>query len=405
MNDIFISYARKDKEKAQNLASLLEEQGFSIWWDVEIRAGESFDNVIKEAIDNSKCVIVLWTNNSIDRDYVLGEASEGKERNILIPVLLENVRIPIAFKRTHSIDLSNWDEKSIDNEFNNLIENINLLVNSPGKSKGAQLPSQSPDNKSIKTKKTKLKRSLTNNNYFKVFLLLSVLITIVFLYQRSMKNQYSCNSKLVGFVIKDDKKVKDVIVELLDSNNEVIETAKIRNGYKFNVGCHEIYKLRAIKKGNNSSLVSITTEGLNETAYSKNIYLSDCPELSITPVYFDFDKSYIRPDAEIILNNLAEQLFSFPDINIKIEAHASRNDFVNETGDNVKGEEKQKYLLKFSKYRANTIKDYLIDRGVSPDRIIETIGYGNLKPIIQKELMSEEEHQVNRRTIITPICE
>ena len=33
MSDIFISYAKEDKEKAGLLAEVLEEQGWSVWWD------------------------------------------------------------------------------------------------------------------------------------------------------------------------------------------------------------------------------------------------------------------------------------------------------------------------------------------------------------------------------------
>jgi len=51
MSDIFISYASSDIEKAKALAGILEQQGWSVWWDREIPPGRSFDEVLEEALD------------------------------------------------------------------------------------------------------------------------------------------------------------------------------------------------------------------------------------------------------------------------------------------------------------------------------------------------------------------
>jgi hypothetical protein len=55
MSDIFISYARSDREKARLLAETLQQEGLSIWWDPEIPPGKSFDEVIEDAIDKANC--------------------------------------------------------------------------------------------------------------------------------------------------------------------------------------------------------------------------------------------------------------------------------------------------------------------------------------------------------------
>ncbi|MDQ3115900.1 MAG: toll/interleukin-1 receptor domain-containing protein [Verrucomicrobiota bacterium] len=49
MSDIFISYAREDREKAQAIAAVFQEQGWSVWWDRSIPPGRTFDQVIEEA--------------------------------------------------------------------------------------------------------------------------------------------------------------------------------------------------------------------------------------------------------------------------------------------------------------------------------------------------------------------
>ena len=61
MADIFISYAREDRQKAEQLAHALECQGWSVWWDRTIPTGKSFDKVTQEALDAAQCVVVLWS--------------------------------------------------------------------------------------------------------------------------------------------------------------------------------------------------------------------------------------------------------------------------------------------------------------------------------------------------------
>jgi hypothetical protein len=46
MSDIFISYAREDRETAQRLAETLKAHGWSVWWDTRLKAGEVWDEVI-----------------------------------------------------------------------------------------------------------------------------------------------------------------------------------------------------------------------------------------------------------------------------------------------------------------------------------------------------------------------
>lgn len=48
MADIFISYAREDKARVKLLLDALEHQGWSIFWDRRIRAGQKFSMVIEE---------------------------------------------------------------------------------------------------------------------------------------------------------------------------------------------------------------------------------------------------------------------------------------------------------------------------------------------------------------------
>lgn len=109
MSDIFISYAREDRDKAKTLADLFQQQGWSVWWDRSIPPGRSFDEVIEEALGAAKCVVVLWSKTSGSSDWVKGEAAEGLQRKILVPVRIESSSVPLEFRRLQTVDLSDWE--------------------------------------------------------------------------------------------------------------------------------------------------------------------------------------------------------------------------------------------------------------------------------------------------------
>lgn len=105
MADIFISYASEDLEKARGLAEALGAHGWSVWWDRKIPLGQSFDAVIEKALGETKCLIVLWSAQSVESRWVKNEASEGEARGILVPVFIEAVRAPLAFRLLNGANL------------------------------------------------------------------------------------------------------------------------------------------------------------------------------------------------------------------------------------------------------------------------------------------------------------
>ena len=108
MVDIFISYAREDRAKAQSLAAVLRGRGWEAWWDFRLKAGEIWDEIIERRLAEAKCVVVLWSSTSINRHWVRAEANDGRERGILVPALLEKVRPPLAFRLVQAEDLTEW---------------------------------------------------------------------------------------------------------------------------------------------------------------------------------------------------------------------------------------------------------------------------------------------------------
>ncbi len=133
MSDIFISYASEDKEKAGLLSKVLEEQGWSVWWDRKIPPGRTFDEVIEEALDAAKCVVVLWSKASVKSGWVKEEASEGNRRKILVPGVIEDVNIPLGFRRIQAAHLIDWNGEKSHQEVNQLIDSVEKILGIPRK--------------------------------------------------------------------------------------------------------------------------------------------------------------------------------------------------------------------------------------------------------------------------------
>ena len=109
MADIFLSYAREDLAVARSLAAWLEHNGWSVWWDRKIYAGKVFDTVITRELSAARCVLVLWTRHSVGSDWVKDEATEGVQRQILVPVVLDEVPVPLGFRRIQAARLVGWE--------------------------------------------------------------------------------------------------------------------------------------------------------------------------------------------------------------------------------------------------------------------------------------------------------
>lgn len=107
MNDIFISYSRYDSEVVNELVTLLEQEGYSVWIDRDgIESGEDFKEKIAKAIKESSVVLFFSSEHSNVSDWTakeIGIAVKYKKR--IIPILLDHSN----FNETVEFDLVNLD--------------------------------------------------------------------------------------------------------------------------------------------------------------------------------------------------------------------------------------------------------------------------------------------------------
>jgi uncharacterized membrane protein YhaH (DUF805 family) len=108
MADVFISYSREDHPKAEQVARALGALGLQCFWDAEIPPGKTWADYIESKLDESRSVVVLWSQHSTRSQWVREEARMGREKAKLIPVMIDGSPPPFGFGEVQAADLSTW---------------------------------------------------------------------------------------------------------------------------------------------------------------------------------------------------------------------------------------------------------------------------------------------------------
>src|SRR3954469_7402957 len=109
MPDIFLSYSRDDQAAARRYAEAFGAAGLDVWWDVDLRSGEAYDQVTEKALREARAVVVLWSKRSVESRWVRAEATLADRNRTLVPAMIEPCDRPIMFELTQTADLSHWD--------------------------------------------------------------------------------------------------------------------------------------------------------------------------------------------------------------------------------------------------------------------------------------------------------
>ena len=126
--DVFLSYASADRPMAKRIAGALAEQGWHVWWDRKLLAGDRFSEVIDRVLQETGCVVVLWSRAAVSSPWVPAEAGEGIRRGVLVPVLIEAVKPPLQFRELHTANLVQWQGHVADPNFADVVAAISAVL-------------------------------------------------------------------------------------------------------------------------------------------------------------------------------------------------------------------------------------------------------------------------------------
>tara|TARA_R110000850_G_scaffold241496_1_gene366082 strand:+ start:2142 stop:4079 length:1938 start_codon:yes stop_codon:yes gene_type:complete len=212
--------------------------------------------------------------------------------------------------------------------------------------------------------------------------------------------QRICEIAVSGLVTDIDtgELLPGALVTVLDEDNNEITNMTVGSNakYSFNLECDKQYTIIGTKEA-----YEPTEKIINTPKESSIIDLplelkasDECPpddlgcRLSLQPIYFDFDRYNIRPDAAIELAKILAAMREYPELIIHIESHTDS-----------RGSHAYNELL--SERRAQSTLEWLVEKGISRERL-SARGYGESRLINECSDgvdCTEEQHQLNRRSM------
>ena len=186
--------------------------------------------------------------------------------------------------------------------------------------------------------------------------------------------------------IKIVNKRTGAVVTLTGDNNGETNTQ---------IDCDDDYEIFAHKDPfyDNSVMLSDYKIDCQDGEVTVTIRLKSPRIVMLEPIFFDFDRYYIRSrDAKITLDTLATIMKTFPTLYVQLDGNTDAR------GSN-------QYNVILSKNRARSAMNYLIKKGIEAERLsTEWFGETNLANKCADEVVCpEEDHQVNRRVDVVAV--
>lgn len=195
-----------------------------------------------------------------------------------------------------------------------------------------------------------------------------------------------------GWVVdKDDEPVANAIIRIVgnDGSNQK-EVARDDGSFRFNLQRGVKYVMLAGAKGYLNQKVEFESDTAEEDAdYGIDFTLASINKPSVVEnIFYDFDKATLRPESKEALDEIAVMLEDNPNVSIEMGAHTDR-----------KGSEE--YNINLSERRAKSVVDYLVEKGINPERLT-WVGYGKTRPKTVTKRINKEFPQFAEGETLTP---
>lgn len=168
---------------------------------------------------------------------------------------------------------------------------------------------------------------------------------------------------------KDEEPVKNAIIRIVgnDGSNQK-EVARDDGSFSFALQRGVKYVMLAGAKGYLNQKQEFASDSTMEDAnYWVEFILPSISKPSVVEnIFYDYDKAYLRPESKTALNELIAVLHDNPNVTIEMASHTDR------WGSDA-------YNINLSERRAKSVVDYLVENGISRDRL-QPHGYGKSRP-------------------------
>ena len=168
---------------------------------------------------------------------------------------------------------------------------------------------------------------------------------------------------------KDEEPVKNAIIRIVgnDGSNQK-EVARDDGSFSFALQRGVKYVMLAGAKGYLNQKQEFASDSTMEDAnYWVEFILPSISKPSVVEnIFYDYDKADLRPESKTALNELIAALHDNPNVTIEMASHTDR------WGSDA-------YNINLSERRAKSVVDYLVENGISRDRL-QPHGYGKSRP-------------------------
>ena len=194
-----------------------------------------------------------------------------------------------------------------------------------------------------------------------------------------------------GWVLdRDEEPVPNAIIRIVgnDGSNQK-QMARPDGSFSFPLQRGVSYVMLAGAKG----YLNAKQEFTGDTAEEDAVYDVDFILASITKpvvidnIFYDFDRATLRPESKTALDEMAQVLRDNPNVTIEMASHTDRHGT-------------DEYNINLSARRAQSVIDYLISTGISPDRL-QSQGYGESRPKTITKKLAREHPEFKEGDVLT----
>jgi adenylate cyclase len=140
--EIFVSYARSAEPHAKAIGETLRACGFTVWWDEDLPAHRAYNDVILERLKAAKAVLVIWSRDGAQSEWVRAEADAARHAHKLVQLSIDGVLPPMPFNQIQCPTLRDWTGDTDSPAWRNVEKSIAELVRGGGTDAPADPSSQ-----------------------------------------------------------------------------------------------------------------------------------------------------------------------------------------------------------------------------------------------------------------------
>lgn len=131
MSDIFISHARSTALQARQMADALRAMGYGVWLDDDLPAHRAYTGVIEEQLKAAKAVVVIWSAEAAQSEWVQSEADKARADHKLVQLTIDGGALPMPFERIQCANLTGWTGDADAPGWRKVVSSVRDLVGAP----------------------------------------------------------------------------------------------------------------------------------------------------------------------------------------------------------------------------------------------------------------------------------